>query len=111
MRYSVGERIDFLPMTTEAPEAAVFQLSDMGSNPVMQPLTVVNGGLVERRKNALHPVFNAPHVPGRYAWKFWDGEQVLSGVIRVDAVKRAEPVVDVEPSGYSGPGSSRRRGR
>ena len=91
MKYQPGERVDFIPITSTSPGSAVFQLTDEEGHPVMQPLTVSNGGLEQRRKNALHPVFNAPHVPGRYAYKFWDGQQVASGTILVDGTIRSTP--------------------
>lgn len=84
MKYSAGERVDFLPLTSDHPESAVFQLTDDEGHPVMQPLTISNGGLQARRKGALHPVFHAPHIPGKYAYKFWDSEQVTSGTIKVE---------------------------
>lgn len=87
MKYSAGERVDFLPLTSQHPDTAVFQLTDEEGHPVMQPLTVSNGGLQARRKGALHPVFHAPHIPGKYAYKFWDSEQVTSGVIKVEHIR------------------------
>lgn len=107
MIYAPGELVDFLPFTSERPEAATFHISDEHGELVMLPLTLANGGLVPRRKGALHPVFNAPTTPGRYSYKFTDGEQVESGSIRVQTAtsprpKRDEPTVDRDLKRWQG---------
>lgn len=85
MPFTAGEQVDWIPMVTDHPERATFQLVDESGDPVMLPLTVKNGGLVLRRKGRLHPVFTLPQQPGKYAYRFWDGSQVLSGHVRVQA--------------------------
>ena len=89
VKYQAGERVDFIPLTSGDPESAVFQLTDEDSNPVMQPLTVANGGLEPRRKRALHPVFNAPHMTGRYKFTFRDSTQEETGTLIIQAARTA----------------------
>lgn len=91
MIYHAGERIDFLPLTTQHPDTAVFQLTDGNGQLAALPLTQANGGLVARRKGALHPIFTAPTQPGRYSWRYWDTDQVLSGQIRITPATPATP--------------------
>lgn len=107
MIYEAGERVSFIPLTSESPETAVFELSDERGELVILPLTVANGGLVPKRKGALHPVFNAPAVAGRYSYRFWDVSQEKGGSIRVTDSSSATG----SPDGADRADQARRTGR
>lgn len=88
-----GARVKWIPLRTENPHNATFTLYP-GREPEGAPLlvlSVANGGLEQRRKNALHPVFHAPKATGTYAYVFTDGEQVATGHVRVRKGARPAP--------------------
>lgn len=107
MPFQPGQTVDIRFVGN--PENAVFRCSALP-----RPLTVSNGGLVERRKSALHAVFRLPTRPGKYAYEFesdgtvrdnrWD-----SGHLRVTTGERprATQARPTEPH-YRGPGSGAR---
>lgn len=108
MPFSPGERLDWIPAHTD-PAGTVFVLFDLDETPLLT-LSTANGGLEQRRKGALHPVFNAPAHPGkyRYEWRV-NGEPAGTGHVRVQRQSPPAPHrVEPEAPEYTGPGSGRR---
>lgn len=86
MPFNPGERVDWIPAKAD-PATAVFRMEGLPA-----PLTVANGGLIERRKGALHPLFVAPRAPGKYHYEFESGGEIIAaGHVRVRTTRPQRP--------------------
>lgn len=97
-----GEDVSIPPLTTQHPERA--RLEFLG-----QAYTLENQGLQLRRKNAVHCTLRVPRQPGKYPYKWTDGDQILTGHLRVvhgaSRPRKAPVVPDLPARRYRGPGS------
>lgn len=91
MPFAPNERVDWIPLRTDTPDTAVFTLYHEGTDQPLLELTTANGGLVPRRKGALHPVFNVPRWPGKFPYTFTDGTETQTGHVRVNANANRKP--------------------
>lgn len=98
MPFQPGQTVDIRFIGN--PDTSVFRCEGLRA-----PLTVANGGLVMRRKSALHAVFKLPTQPGKYAYEFESDGEVRdnrwdSGHVRVTTGetrrKHAHRVTDID---------------
>ena len=106
MPFQPGELVDL--RFTGNPDTAIFRIECFD-----RPLTVANGGLEQRRKNALHPIFRLPNQPGKYAYTFvTDGHVTARGHLRVTSAeerRRPSKTREQQPDVRSEPGIVRAR--
>lgn len=82
MPFIAGETADLA--FTGDPDTTVFEF-------LGQRYTLANGGLDLKRKSCLHVLVRLPRERGKYPYKWSDGEQIVTGHLRVQGGQRAKP--------------------